>query len=244
LKQYKAILIDWDQTIGDWVGAEELALRDLYENYHLSEWFTSFEEYFAIYRERNLELWTLYGEGKVTREALHHERFLYPLLKILNLSFTPKRFDELADKMGEDFLTLTNKYFRLLPGAKEVVIELSKRYPLTIVSNGFSEVQYYKFEHSGLKPYLKHIVLSEEVGINKPQPEIFEKALEMNGVTADEAIMIGDSWTHDIVGAKNAGIDTIWVKGEKSKVESQKSKDGEETATYEVTSLAEVLEIL
>jgi len=231
-------LIDWDQTIGDWVGAEELALRDLYENYHLSEWFTSFEEYFDTYRERNLELWTLYGEGKVTREALHHERFLYPLLKILNLSFTPKRFDELADRMGEDFLELTNKYFRLLPGAKEVVIELSKRYPLTIVSNGFSEVQYYKFEHSGLKPYLKLIVLSEEVGINKPQPEIFEKALEMNGVTADEAIMIGDSWTHDIVGAQNAHIDQIWVKGEKAK-----GQEGEK-ATYEVTKLAEVLEIL
>jgi len=236
-KQYKAILLDWDQTIGDWEGAEELALRDLYEEYHLSEWFTSFEEYFATYKERNVVLWTLYGEGKITREALHHERFLYPLLKILGLNFTPKRFDELADRMGLEFLDLTNKYFRLLPDAKEVVIELAKRYPLTIVSNGFSEVQYYKFEHSGLKPYLKYIVLSEDVGINKPQTGIFEKALELNGVKADEAIMIGDSWTHDIVGARNAGIDTIWVIGDRRLATGDR-------ATYEVTKLAEVLEIL
>jgi len=242
MKQYKAILLDWDQTIGDWEGSEELALRDLYEKYRLSEWFASFEEYFAIYKARNLELWTLYGEGKITREALHHERFLYPLLKILELNFTPKRFDELANQMGEEFLLLTNTYFRLLPGAKETVIELSKRYPLTIVSNGFSEVQYYKFEHSGLKPYLKHIVLSEDVGINKPQAGIFEKALQLNGVTANEAIMIGDSYTHDIEGAKRVGIDTIWVNG--NKVQNAQCTMHNEKATYEVTNLAEVLEIL
>jgi len=242
MKQYKAILLDWDQTIGDWDGAEELALKDIYANYHLSEWFASFEEYFSTYKPHNKDLWMLYGEGKVTREALHHERFLYPLLKILGLNFTPKRFDELADRMGDEFLQLTNKYFRLLPGAKETVIELAKRYPLTIVSNGFSEVQYYKFEHSGLKPYLKYIVLSEDVGINKPQPEIFEKALKLNGVTADEAIMIGDSWAHDIVGARNAGIDTIWVNG--TKVQSAECTMHNEKATYEVTNLAEVLEIL
>jgi len=230
--------LDWDQTIGDWDGAEELALQDIYANYHLSEWFTSFEEYFSTYKPHNKDLWMLYGEGKVTREALHHERFLYPLLHALGLNFTPKRFDELADRMGEDFLMLTNKYFRLLPDAAEAVRKLADKYPLTIVSNGFSSVQYYKFEHSGLKPYFKHIVLSEEVGVNKPQPAIFEKALELNGVTADEAIMIGDSWAHDIVGAQNAHIDQIWVKGEKAK-----GQEGEK-ATYEVTKLVEVLNIV
>lgn len=238
MKHYKAILLDWDQTIGDWDGAEELALRDIYANYRLSEWFNSFDDYFATYKVRNKELWLLYGEGKVTREYLHHERFLYPMLYALSLNFVPKRFDALADRMGEDFLELTNKYFRLLPGTKEVVETLAERYPLTIVSNGFSSVQYYKIEHSGLKQCFKHIVLSEEIGINKPQAGIFEKALELNGVSKDEAVMIGDSYPHDIVGASKAGIDTIWV------TPPNLLRKEEMKATYEVTNLAEVLAIL
>jgi putative hydrolase of the HAD superfamily len=77
-------------------------------------------------------------------------------------------------------------------------------------------------------------LISEEVGINKPQPGIFHVALQMNGVTADEAVMIGDSYTSDIAGAKAAGIDQIWLH------------DGpaEETATYIVPRLADVLDIL
>jgi len=238
MKHYKAILLDWDQTIGDWDGAALEALQDIYSKYRLSEWYGSFDDFFHTYKERNKELWNLYGEGKVTREYLQHERFLFPLLHALGLQTAPKAIDEMADRIGNDFLALTNKYFRLLPNTKETVIALAKKYPITIVSNGFSQVQHYKLEHSGLKSYLKHVVLSEEVGVNKPQPGIFEKALELNGVKADEAIMVGDSWAHDIVGAQNAGIDQIWVKGEKAK-----GQEGEK-ATYEVTNLAEVLDIL
>ncbi|MBR5764134.1 MAG: HAD-IA family hydrolase, partial [Bacteroidaceae bacterium] len=128
----------------------------------------------------------------------------------------------------------TNKYFSVLPGAAEVVRALAKKYPLTILSNGFKEVQYYKFAHSGLQDCFAHTIISEEVGINKPQPEIFRIALDLNGVTADEAVMIGDSYSSDIAGAKAAGIDQIWLhKGET-----------DETATYIVPELKDVLTIL
>ncbi|MCQ2310438.1 MAG: YjjG family noncanonical pyrimidine nucleotidase [Paludibacteraceae bacterium] len=237
MKQYKAILLDWDQTIGDWEGAEYLSLKDLYELHHLGEWFDSLEDYMVVYKQKNLELWTQYGLGQVTKTFLHRERFLYPLLHALNLSFAPQSFIALADRMGKEFLDLTNKYFCLLPGVKEVVIALAQKYPLTIVSNGFGEVQHYKFEHSGLRPYLKHVVISDEIGINKPQPEIYEEALRRNGVTKDEAIMIGDSYSSDIAGAINAGIDQIWVT-------YGKPHPAEQQATYEVTNLAEVLNIL
>ena len=136
--------------------------------------------------------------------------------------------------MGDVFLQLTNKYFSVLPDAAEVVRELAKRYPLTIISNGFKEVQYYKFAHSGLAECFAHTIISEEVGINKPQPEIFRIALQMNGVTADEAVMIGDSYSSDIAGAKNAGIDQIWLH----------EGETDETATFIVPKLKDVLNIL
>ena len=136
--------------------------------------------------------------------------------------------------MGDAFLRLTNTHFSVLPGAAEVVRALAKRYPLTIISNGFKEVQYYKFAHSGLADCFTHTLISEEVGINKPQPEIFRIALRLNGVNADEAVMIGDSYSSDIAGAKAAGIDQIWLH----------EGAADETATYIVPRLADVLQIV
>lgn len=235
--KYKAVLIDWDQTIGDWEGAEYKALRDIYDLHNLSEWYATFEDYLTTYKEKNTALWMQYGNGEITKQFLHRERFLYPLLKALDLTFAPQPFVALADKMGTEFLDLTNKYFCLLPSAREVVTALAKKYPLTILSNGFGEVQYYKIETSGLKSCFQHIVISEEVGINKPQPGIYEQALRLNGVTRDEAVMIGDSFSSDIQGAINAGIDQIWVTW-------GKPHPAEQQATYEVKTLAEVLDIL
>ena len=122
--------------------------------------------------------------------------------------------------------------------AERVVKYLAGKYPLTIISNGFKEVQYYKFEHSGLAPYFTHTLISEEVGINKPQPGIFRIALERNGITADEAIMIGDSYTSDIAGAKAAGIDQIWIRDERLEIRE------DETATYIVPKITDIMNLL
>ena len=231
MKEYKAIFLDWDDTIGDWTGAEHKALQDIYSHYHLDALYPTFEDYLNVYKPYNLELWTLYGQGEVTKERLHFQRFYKP---IEGLQVTGDGLREMAHEMGAEFLRLTNKYFSVLPGADEVVRELVKRYPLTIISNGFKEVQYYKFAHSGLAECFAHTIISEEVGINKPQPGIFNIALRMNGVTADEAIMIGDSYSSDITGAKNASIDQIWLHEGKT----------DETATYIVPKLKEVLKII
>ena len=237
MKKYKAILLDWDDTIGDWTKAEHLALQDIYTTYHLDQLYPTFADYKAAYTPYNLELWGKYGRGEVTKEFLHLERFLRPLLKDSE-SERKAGLEQLAHEIGEEFLRLTNKYFSVLPDADLVIRYLASKYPLTIVSNGFKEVQYYKFEHSGLQDCLTYTIISEEVGINKPQPEIFRIALERNGVTADEAIMIGDSYSSDIAGAKAAGIDQIWLRKEGTK-ESEN-----EEATYIVSKLTDIMTIL
>lgn len=234
MKRYKAIFLDWDDTIGDWSTAEHKALQDIYETYRLDRLYPTFEDYVNAYRPYNLELWGMYGRGEVTKEWLHLQRFLRPLL----VNDANDETVNLAHEIGAEFLRLTNKYFSVLPGAAEVVKALAKNYPLTIISNGFKEVQYYKFEHSGLIPYFTHTIISEEVGINKPQPGIFEIALERNGITADEAVMIGDSYSSDIAGAQAAGIDQIWVRKEGAKELTN------EMATYIVSNISEILKIL
>lgn len=167
---------------------------------------------------------------------MQRDRFLYPITQQLRLDIAPRPLIDLADRIGKDFLQLTNRYFTLLPDAAEVVRYLADKYPLTIISNGFGEVQHYKIAHSGLQQCFKYILLSEEVGINKPQPGIYQRALELNGVTADEAIMIGDSYNSDILGAQNAHIDQLWIR--------PSSAPKEQTATYEVTNIRDIMQIL
>jgi len=231
MKPYKAIFLDWDDTIGDWTTAEHKALQDIYVHYHLDQLYPAFEDYLNAYKPYNLELWGRYGRGEVTKEWLHLQRFLKP---IEDLQLMNDELQDMAHTMGNEFLQLTNKYFSLLPDAEQVVKYLATKYPLTIISNGFKEVQYYKFEHSGLAPCFTHTLISEEVGINKPQPGIFEIALKRNGITADEALMIGDSYTSDIAGAKAAGIDQIWIH----------EGETDETATYIVPKITDIITIV
>ena len=242
MKQYKAVFIDWDDTIGDFVGAAKLALQDMYEKYNLSEYFASFEEFFLLYKPHNIELWDKYGKDLVTKEYLSFDRFFFPLMHgskaIQNSEFKIQNSSALAEQLSEDFLHLTTAHFSLLPGAEELVRYLAKKYPLTVVTNGFVEVQYEKFDKSGLRDCFAHIVLSEEVGCQKPNPRIFEEALRMNGLQAEDVVMIGDSWNSDIQGAINAGIDQIWIR------KSQDPLPEGQSATYLVQSLSEVMEIL
>ena len=244
MKQYKAIFIDWDDTIGDFHGAADLALQEMYDKYHLSDYFASPEELVSLYKPHNIELWALYGEDKVTKEYLSFDRFFFPLMHSSKVDEMLKDKGEilavaaLAEQLSDDFLNLTTAHFSLLEGAEDLVRYLAKKYPLTVVTNGFVEVQYEKFDKSGLRDCFAHIVLSEEVGCQKPNPRIFEEALRMNGISAEDVVMIGDSWNSDIQGAINAGIDQIWIR---------KSKDPlpeGQTATYLVKTLSEIIDIL
>ena len=236
MKKYKAVFLDWDDTIGDFHGAADLALAQMYEKYQLDRYFASLDEFVGLYKPHNLELWAKYGEDKVTKEYLSLDRFLFPLMHgSLYPNGETAQVVRLAMTMSDDFLALTTAHFSLLPGAEDIVRYLAEKYPLTIVTNGFVEVQYEKFDKSGLKDYFSHIVLSEEVGCQKPNPRIFEEALRLNGLSADEVVMVGDSWYSDIQGAINAGIDQIWV--------TDKLSD-DCAPTYVVKSLDEIKSIL
>jgi putative hydrolase of the HAD superfamily len=246
MKKYKAVFLDWDDTIGDFHGAADLALEEMYEKYQLDRYFASLVEFVGLYKPHNLELWAKYGEDKVTKEYLSLDRFFFPLMhgsrvgERLKVKGERQDVAALAEQLSEDFLNMTTARFSLLEGAEELVRYLAAKYPLTVVTNGFVEVQYEKFDKSGLRDCFAHIVLSEEVGCQKPNPRIFEVALRMNGLQAEDVVMIGDSWNSDIQGAINAGIDQIWV--------TDKALDGKDNlgneVTYVVNSLGDVKNIL
>lgn len=236
MKQYKALFLDWDDTIGDFRNAAQDSLRDMFDTYQLAEHFTDFQTFSDIYNRHNVSLWERYGRDEVTKAYLSFDRFFYPLMH----APSPYSLEEalrLAPLLGNDHLEHTTRYFRLLPDAAEVVRLLAARYPLIIVSNGFIEVQYRKIALSGLEDCFQHVVLSEEVGAQKPNPRIYEEALRLAGCQADEVLMIGDSWTSDIQGAIRAGIDQAWIQ-------SANCPDPNLPSTYKLTCLRDVLSLL
>ena len=227
---YKYIFLDLDDTIWDFHANTKLTLNEIYETRNLGEYFDSFEQYFSIYSKRNLELWDLYGRGEVTKDALSLERFLHPLREV------GLEDEKLALKIGQEYLDLMPSRTTLVPHAIELLDYLAPKYSLTIVSNGFIEVQYRKLKNCQLEHYFSHVVLSEEAGALKPDKRIYDYALQLNEATASETIMIGDSYDADIYGAQNAGIDQIYFRYSK--------KQTNQPATFTVDSLQEIMKIV
>jgi len=229
---YKYVFIDLDDTLWDFHANAKSSLHEIYERKNLGRYFDSFEQYFHTYAKRNLELWDQYGKGAITKEELSLERFLHPLKQV--------GVDDpvLALKIGSEYLELLPTRTALVPFARELLEYLHPKYPLTIVSNGFIEVQYKKLKSCQIEQYFGHVVLSEAAGALKPDKRIFEYGLQLNGAKATETIMIGDSFEADIRGAQNACIDQVYFNPLISVEENDKM------ATYWVRSLEEILTIL
>ncbi|MFQ5472008.1 MAG: HAD family hydrolase [Dehalococcoidia bacterium] len=97
-----------------------------------------------------------------------------------------------------------------LPGVRETLPAMSDRYSLSIVTNGEDDIQRGKLRHLALGEHFRHLVISGNVGYEKPDPRIFEHALALAGVPASEALVVGDRLETDVVGAKAAGIRAVW----------------------------------
>jgi putative hydrolase of the HAD superfamily len=97
-------------------------------------------------------------------------------------------------------------------------------------------VQHTKLSGSGLEPYFETLTVSEEVGVKKPNPEIFHYALRKAGAKAEDSLMIGDEMAVDIDGARAAGMDTLLFHPTEDRVEGE--------CTYEVGSLMEIIGLL
>jgi len=226
---YKYVFLDLDDTIWDFHANAKSSLHEIFEQRHFGKYFDSFEEYFDIYAKRNLELWDQYGKGEITKDELSLERFMHPLRHVgINDS-------ELAITIGKEYLNLLPTRTELVPFANQLLDYLSAKYPLTIVSNGFVEVQYRKLKACNLEHYFNHIVLSEAAEALKPDKRIFEYALNLNNATPAETIMIGDSYEADIRGAQNAGIDQIYFNP---------NSPTKGSATFEISKLEEILNII
>ena len=212
--RYNYIFLDLDDTIWDFHANAKASLHDVYFDRKLNEHYPDFEHFFHLYARRNLELWSQYGQGLITKDYLIVERFRHLL------SHAGIHAHEMALNMNTDFLDILSTKTILMPYAGELLEYCTSLHlPMTIISNGFTEVQYRKLRNSNIEQYFTHVVLSEAVGALKPSREIFEYALKLNNARADETLMIGDSFDADILGAVGAGIDAVYLNNTRRDIE-------------------------
>ena len=229
--KYKHIFFDLDRTLWDFDAAAEVAFERIYEQYHLKDLgIPSAHEFHEVYHPLNEQLWVLYRADKITKDELNRTRFMKPL-EHYGIHDTA-----LADHLSEDYVYWSPRIVRLVPGTMELLDYLKPKYHLHLITNGFQEVQHTKLNGSGLEPYFETLTVSEEVGVKKPNPEIFHYALRTAHAIAEESIMIGDEMAVDIDGARAAGMDTVFFNPNRENDEGER--------TFEVSSLEEIMRIL
>lgn len=228
---YKNLFFDLDDTI--W--AFSLNARDTYEEmyhkYKYDRFFDSFEHYYTLYNRRNLELWAEYANGQVTKDELNRQRYFYPLEAVGAGDV------DLARAYEKDALSTIPTKSKLMPHAREILEYLSPKYNLYILSNGFKELQFRKMQSSNIDKYFKKIVLSDDIGVLKPWPEIFHFALSATQSELRESLMIGDSWENDITGAAKVGMHQVFYNPSRYTALPF-------TPTYQIADLKELMDLL
>lgn len=231
---YKHLFLDFDDTLYDTHGNADIALGEIYEEFSLHRHFDSLEAFTIPYWQVNVELWRQYAAAEITRDVLIVERFRRPLSLGRGLEKVGREF---CLKVSDRFLELCASKPGVIQGAHEVMEHLKSRgYHLHMCSNGFHEVQYRKLQASSMLHYFDNVILSEDAGANKPSPLFFSHAFTVTGAGPEETLMIGDNFQTDILGAQNAGIDTMWFNPKNMPLPSP--------VTYEVHHLREILTLL
>lgn len=229
--QYKNLFFDLDDTLWAFSLNARDTFEEMYLKYRYGRFFDSFQHFYALYQRRNVELWEEYGNGQVTKDELNRQRFLYPLQVV------GAEDAALAKSFSDDFFAVIPTKSRLMPHAREVLEYLSPKYNLYILSNGFQELQCHKMRSSGIDGFFKKVVLSDDIGVLKPWPEIFHFALSATQSELRDSLMIGDSWENDITGAKRVGMHQAFYN-------AAGKMDLPFEPTYQLSDLKELMQIL
>jgi putative hydrolase of the HAD superfamily len=119
---------------------------------------------------------------------------------------------ELGVELAQLYLDERRRRYALYEEVEPLLERLAGRYPLVLVTNGIGSMQREKIEALRLDRWFPHLLISGEVGSWKPDPKIFQRALELAGCEPREALMVGDNLERDVKGAAALGIRTLWLR--------------------------------
>lgn len=195
------VFFDLDHTLWDFEKNSALTFEKIFSENDIR---IELQDFLQIYVPANLAFWKRFREGKITKEALRYQR--------LKSVFDDMKYaipDSVIDKLAIDYITHLSSFNHLFPNTRAVLEYLRPKYKLHIITNGFQEVQDKKLKNAHIHGFFDQIIDSEMAGVKKPDPIIFELALERAGTKPKTSLMIGDNLEADILGSLAVGYNVL-----------------------------------
>ncbi|MBO5712533.1 MAG: YjjG family noncanonical pyrimidine nucleotidase, partial [Acholeplasmatales bacterium] len=196
--KYKALLIDIDDTILDFIASEYYALEQ------------AFKEFGVIYNDETLNTYlkinTSYWHKFELKECSYNDIFSNRWIEF----FKAINMEPIKDA-NDVYFKYLSKSSIILPNALKALKKLSLDYDIYYVTNGNNFVQHNRIYNTPIEKFAKEVFVSELIGYNKPEKKYFDYVLEKTGLKNDEVIVIGDSLSSDMLGARNANMASIWI---------------------------------
>jgi len=207
------IFFDLDHTLWDFDRNSALAFARVFEKHAVQ---VPVADFIEVYEPINFEYWKRFREERVGKQGLRRGRLIDTFLR-----FNQNYSLDIIDALAESYIDELPGNNHLLDGAEEILEYLAPNYNLHIITNGFQEVQELKLRKSAIGHFFETITSSEEVGVKKPNPLVFETALKKASAKSSESIMIGDTFEADILGAEGVGMKTLFYNYRKEEIPSK-----------------------
>ncbi len=200
------IFFDLDHTLWDFERNSALTFGKLLPEAGVD---INFDNFLSTYVPINSKYWKLYREDKVSKAKLRYAR-----LKETFDALKCEVSDEVIHHLSEEYIRQLPNFNHLFEGTFELLNYLKDKYQLHIITNGFEELQTLKMSKSGILDYFQKIITSESVGVKKPNPRVFQFALNKAQALPENSMMIGDNLEADIQGALDVGMKAIHFNAE------------------------------
>jgi YjjG family noncanonical pyrimidine nucleotidase len=204
------IFFDLDHTLWDFDKNSGFAFERIFNENKID---INLKDFLHYYIPTNVKYWEMYRKDEITQSELRYGR-LKETFDLIDY----KTNQETIDFFSHQYIEYLPKFTELFDGAIETLDYLSSKYNLHIITNGFQDVQDKKMSNSNIKHYFKTITNSEMAGVKKPNPIIFEHALQKAAAKKEESIMIGDCLEADVGGALNFGMKALFFNSNKIEI--------------------------
>lgn len=227
-------LFDLDETLLNFHASEKIGLKEVVE----AAGCTFDDDVYAFFKARNKELWLMLERGEITRDELFRTRFGELLSRC---GADTSKLDLL--KINSEFILAMSRNGVLIDGATGLLAALKQNIKgarIYIVSNGATINAIGRIKSTGLDAYIDGTFISEDMGVNKPSPEFFRMVLDSIGAPKEKCIVIGDSLTSDMSGARNFGLKSCWFRPSGDRESAVK----EYSISYTADTLDELYDVL
>lgn len=220
------IFLDIDNTLLDFNKNSAIAMRLAFKKNGLE----FKDDYPATFIKVNDSLWDAFEKQQMTRAQIYEVRYK---LVLEELGLTGD-YDKIEKEYKEFLFDCAEK----VDGAEELLKYLTAKYRVFGASNALKQVQLNRLKKAGFIDYFEEIIVSEQVGVGKPDKRFFDACLDIAKCDKEQAIMIGDSLSADILGAFNVGIKSIWYN------HNHKPQPKDKLYDYKVDNLKQIQKIL